>query len=168
QFGTFQGTTPQISETNQNNFFIELTKYLVDDFKVPSFNSSIKFDFNKIEEAIDMAIMYEESFGNKQIRDYCSTMITRFKSLKERDEFKFLTENEEDIVKENFINQILGVSDDAKKKTQVTIIDLNAVEDEVVEVISSVISRMIFEKLKNLDPRNSFPVNLTLEEAHRY
>lgn len=27
---------------------------------------------------------------------------------------------------------------------------------------------MIFDKLKNYSPRNSFPVNLILEEAHRY
>ena len=41
-------------------------------------------------------------------------------------------------------------------------------EDEIVEVISCVISRIIYESVKEILPRNSYPVNLILEEAHRY
>ena len=46
--------------------------------------------------------------------------------------------------------------------------DLSAVGDEVVEVVSSVITRLLFDRLRQSDVRNSFPVNLILEEAHRY
>jgi DNA helicase HerA-like ATPase len=93
--------------------------------------------------------------------------MTRFKSLKERQEFNFLTQNKEEVDKKEFLDDLLGLKND-KKKTQITIIDLNSVEDEVVEVISCVITRMIFERLKIIPDRNSFPVNLVLEEAHRY
>lgn len=41
-------------------------------------------------------------------------------------------------------------------------------DDELVEIVSSVISRLIFDRLKLLKDRNTFPVNLILEEAHRY
>ena len=40
--------------------------------------------------------------------------------------------------------------------------------DEVVEVISCVLSRIVYEAIKEIQPRNSYPVNLVLEEAHRY
>jgi len=62
----------------------------------------------------------------------------------------------------------LGMEGNSYKKTQISIIDLNSVEDEIVEVTSCVLSRLIFEKLKRIEPRNSFPVNIVLEEAHRY
>lgn len=166
QFGTFQGANAAIAEQNQNNFFNELERFFIKEFNIPSYSSKL-FDFTKLEEAIDMAIMYEESFGNKQIRDYCSTLLTRYKSLRDRGEYDFLTQNKTDLKIDEFIDEILGLKHDIKK-TQITIIDLNAVEDEVVEVISSVVSRLIFERLKKLKYRGQFPVNLVLEEAHRY
>lgn len=138
----------------------------IDTFNFPKYNNEF-FDFDKFDDSIDEAILYEEFHGNKQIRDYCSSLMTRFKSLKERQEFNFLTQNKEEVDKKDFLDVLLGLKDD-KKKTQITIIDLNSVEDEVVEVISCVITRMIFEKIKTITERNSFPVNLVLEEAHRY
>lgn len=138
----------------------------IDTFNFPKYNNEF-FDFDKFDDSIDEAILYEEFHGNKQIRDYCSSLMTRFKSLKERQEFNFLTQNKEEVDKKEFLDDLLGLKND-KKKTQITIIDLNSVEDEVVEVISCVITRMIFERLKNIPDRNSFPVNLVLEEAHRY
>ena len=45
---------------------------------------------------------------------------------------------------------------------------MNAVEDEVVELVASVLARMAFRLLRQADPRNRFPVHLLLEEAHRY
>lgn len=138
----------------------------IDEFIFPKYIHD-RFDFENLEEHLDEAILYEEYHGNKQIRDYCSTLLTRYKSLKERTEYDFLTKNNDDIKVDDFIKDILGI-DNQVKNTQISIIDLNAVEDEVVEVISSVVSRLIFEKLKTINPRNSFPVNLILEEAHRY
>lgn len=44
----------------------------------------------------------------------------------------------------------------------------DAVEDEVVELVASVLARMAFRLLRQADPRNRFPVHLLLEEAHRY
>jgi DNA helicase HerA-like ATPase len=142
-------------------------KFLSGNIKIPEINPDTRFSFNTFEDALDLAILHEEAYGNKQIRDYCSSLITRFKSLKERKEFDFLSRNEEDIQKDDFLGALLGLKE-KKKKTQITIIDLNSVEDEVVEVVSCVITRMIFEKIKTIPERNSFPVNLVLEEAHRY
>ena len=54
------------------------------------------------------------------------------------------------------------------KANQIIIIDMNDVEDEVVELVSAVIARMLFRLLRRADPRNRFPIHLLLEEAHRY
>lgn len=146
-------------------------KFLSQNFQIPTYKSDKKFDFELLEECLDIAILYEEAHGNKQIRDYCSSMITRFKSIKERNDFKFLTKNTDIQEIDKYINLLLGLEnqeDSAIKKNQVIIIDLNSANDETVEVISCVISRLIFEKLKTAKNRNKFPVNLVLEEAHRY
>lgn len=141
--------------------------FLVEDFSLPSFTSNQEFDFNLIEKSLDIAILYEEAHGNKQIRDYCSSLITRFKSIKEREDFKFLRKKEDEISIEEYISNFLGIEDE-KKHSQIITIDLNSANDETVEVISCVLSRLLFERLRNAKRRNKYPVNLVLEEAHRY
>ena len=54
------------------------------------------------------------------------------------------------------------------KVHQVVVLEMNGVDDEVVELVSSVLARMVFQHLRKADPRNKFPVHLVLEEAHRY
>jgi hypothetical protein len=152
-----------IEQTDEDGNYV----FLPPDIKLPEYSDDLFFNFEILEDALDLAILHEEAYGNKQIRDYCSSLITRFKSLKTRQEFDFLTANQEEFTKTRFNDIILG-QEGIAKKTQITIIDLNSIEDEIVEVISCVISRLIFEKLKIVDPRNGFPVNLVLEEAHRY
>jgi uncharacterized protein len=125
------------------------------------------FEFNDLSTALELAILYEEYHGNKQIRDYCSSLITRYKSVKEREDFHFMTKNKKDLNKDEYLNRFLGL-DKNVKKNQLIVIDLNSANDETVEIISCVLSRMIFEKLRNSKNRNIYPINLVLEEAHRY
>lgn len=141
--------------------------FYLENFDIPYSSSIVHCSFDEIEQALDLAILFEESHGNSQIRDFCSSMITRYKSLRDRQEFNFLIKQTEDVSDENYIDEFLG-KNNTIKKTQVTIIDLNSIEDDAVEVISCVLTRMIFDKLKVNEPRNTFPVNLVLEEAHRY
>jgi len=124
------------------------------------------FDFDLLGEALELAILFEEAHGNNQIRNYCASLITRFKSLQNREDFDFIKKKEA-IGSNEYVKKLFGI-DANKKKTQITIIDLNSAEDEIVEIASAVITRLIFDSLRKADPRNTFPVNLVLEEAHRY
>ncbi len=144
-------------------------EFLLENFNIPTGTEvAIKTEFHEIENALDLSILFEEAHGNSQIRDYCSSLLTRYKSLRERPEFEFMTNATSVTDKQDYVNDILGLDKHLTKKTQISILDLNSIEDELVEVISCVVSRIIFEKLKALEPRNTFPVNLILEEAHRY
>ena len=165
KFGNFP------TKQEEDNFKISVKNHIKEDVNIDLKFNSDYFDFKDLEQALENAILYEEYHGNKQIRDYCSSMITRFKSIKEREDFKFLTTTQNDKSIDEYIYSLLGIEkpeDNAIKKNQVIIIDLNSANDETVEVISCVISRLIFEKLKTAKNRNQFPINLVLEEAHRY
>lgn len=134
------------------------------------------FAFSDLETALEMAILYEESHGNRRVRDNCSTLLTRVKSLGVRDEFEFLRADPTDattrgLTRERFVDSLLGIArmdEGVRKHAQVYILDLSTVDDEVVEVVSSVVTRLIFDRLRRSSNRNSYPVNLILEEAHRY
>lgn len=161
QYGNFPPAAEMAFKTAVNRHI------KIDEFIFPKYTNS-KFDFAALEEHLEDAILYEEYHGNKQIRDYCSSLVTRYKSLRERAEFAFLTGDTDELEQTTFLDNILGIGKHKEKKAQISIIDLNSVEDEIVEVISCVTSRMIFERLKKIEQRNTFPVNIVLEEAHRY
>ena len=146
--------------------------YVIDDFKLPDYSNS-PFDFETLGDAIDLALLYEEAHGNRQIRDYCSQMVTRFKALLEREDYAFLRHPAAGATRDTgpFLARLLGLGVQNGchvKNSQVVIIDMNAVEDEVVELVSAVVARMVFRLLRRADPRSRFPVHLLLEEAHRY
>lgn len=152
-----------------------LTSLVRDNVSLPNY-ANRQFAFDDLEKALDLALLYEEAHGNRQIRDYCSQMITRFKWIREREEFAFLRVPpdqlqpfERDVAQ--FVERCIGLSRDGgkfKKSSQVIILDMNEASDEVVEVASAVIARLIFDRLRRAEPRNRMPVNLVLEEAHRY
>lgn len=161
--------------TEQLHYFLEQTNgdglslFIQEKFQMPSYEKYQKFTFDIIEDALDLALLYEEAHGNRHIRDCCSSLITRVKSIKDRTDFNFLKKDDGNI--SEYKNSLIGLNEVEAQKlktSQITIIDISAVEDEIVEVISCVISRIIYESVKDINPRNSYPVNLILEEAHRY
>lgn len=167
-FGKLIGTDPLLSFLEQKDGNGEFV-FFSSKFEMPAYQKDGKFDFEVLEEAIDIAILYEEAHGNRHIRDYCSSLITRVKSLQDRPDYEFMRTDDEDI--NDYKKRLLGIVDveeNPTKQSQVIILDLSSVEDEVVEVISCVLSRIVYETIKSFEPRNTFPINLILEEAHRY
>jgi len=167
QYGNFAGG-------NLGPFLDEVREKLREDVELPSYDQT-PFTFDDLGECLDFAILYEEAHGNRQIRDYCSQMMTRFKSLRERQEYAFLRYDlQPDSVGPSlgvFLQELVGlvsVGGQLAKRNQIIIVDMNVVEDEVVELVASVLARMVFRLLRQAEPRNRFPVHLLLEEAHRY
>lgn len=169
QYGNFRDTP---GGNNEQSFLDRLEEFVDKSFQIPDLQIS-NFDLDRFYEFLDIAILYEESFGNRQIRDYCSSLLTRAKVLTERKDLGFLTGSEiKDI---EFKRDVLGIENEVvegnnklKKSNQIILFDISSVEDEVVEIISCVLARIIYETVKSFEPRNKFPVNLILEEAHRY
>ena len=155
----------------------EVKTHLRENVKLPAYVGT-PFSFDELEECLDFSILYEEAHGNRQIRDYCSQMITRFKSLRDRSEYAFLKHQitagapaVEPALEQDFLVDLLGLrraEGGLSKENQIILIDMNVVDDEVVELVAAVLSRMVFRLLRHAEPRNSFPVHLVLEEAHRY
>ncbi|WP_282153483.1 ATP-binding protein [Ruegeria atlantica] len=159
----------------ERRFIDHLESFIQDDVVFPKYENK-PFRFDVLAECLDLALLYQEAHGNRQIRDHCSQMITRFKWVAEREEFSFLRYDPKGLTSEEaapntFIEWLIGLSragEAVAKSAQITIIDLNDAADEVVEIAAAVIARMVFEKLKRATPRNRYPVHMVLEEAHRY
>lgn len=144
------------------------------DAEIPPYKNE-PFPFSQLVTALELAILFEESHGNRRVRDNCSTLLTRVKSIQMRDEFVFLrgevSATSTAVTTESFVDRLLGLErteSGLNKTAQIYVLDLSTVDDEAVEVVSSVVTRLLYDRLKHTKYRNTYPVNLILEEAHRY
>lgn len=126
------------------------------------------FDYRFLKIAVDLTLLDEESKGNGRIREFTSTMINRLNYFLEHPDCTFMKQddikykNEEDYLKEifsvgNLVNQLI-------------IVDTSEVGNDILELSTSVVSRMIFDYRKKRvgDQRRKEPVHIILDEAHRY
>lgn len=174
-FGGFKDGKNSNTTINYDNLLALLEGHVKDQPVLPSYGN-MPFSFERLQAALDLALFYEEANGNKQIREYCSQLVTRLKSVTDNPDYEFLRADDgvlqdHDREPTHYVDRLLGIAvEDGryKKERQICIIDLNDASDEIVELASAVVARLIFDRMRRADPRNAMPVHLILEEAHRY
>ncbi|RRH73812.1 ATP-binding protein [Falsigemmobacter faecalis] len=174
-FGQFKDGPRRETSIKYESLLELLQKHQKEEPVLPSYANK-PFSFDRLQDALDLALFYEEANGNKQIRDYCSQLVTRLKSVSDNPDYEFLRASVEclqdyDREPTHFVDRLLGLAREGtkyRKERQICIIDLNDASDEIVELASAVVARLIFDRMRRATSRNKMPVHLILEEAHRY
>lgn len=128
------------------------------------------FDYKFLKTAVDIVLLEEEAKGNSRIREFTSTMLSRLDYFLNNPDCDFMRDVSSDYKNdEHFLQECFGITDD-NNTNQLIIIDTSEVGADVLELMTSVVSRMIFEYRKKLqgDDRRKRPIHLVLDEAHRY
>ena len=129
------------------------------------------FDYNYLRTAVDIVILEEESRGNLHIRDFVSTMLSRLDYFLHNGECNFMRENKEKYLNSaDYLQKIFGITENNDKIYQLITIDSSEVGPDILELMTTVISRMIFDHRKSQigEKRRNNPVHLILDESHRY
>ena len=129
------------------------------------------FDYRFLKIATEIVLMEEEARGNLHIRDFISTLISRLDYFLENQDCKFMRDWEKIYQSSNeYLENVFGISDSQNRTKQLITIDLSEVGTDVLELLTSVLSRMIFDYRKQRfgPDRQERPVHLILDEAHRY
>lgn len=129
------------------------------------------FDYKFLKISAEMILLEEDAKGNRLMRGYTSTMLNRLDYFIYNNDCKFMREIPDDLEIKNvdsYFEYLWGK--DAQTKTQLIIIDTSELSIDVLETLTSVLSRLIFSQRKELlnDERRKKPVHLILDEAHRY
>ena len=144
---------------------VSLMEYC-DSFILPNVNdlfsskTIIPYSLQRFTEAVEFAVLYEGSINSSRIYEYTSPLVTRLKHLSESEQGDFFDKTSFTSI-DAYINDIIGES-------QLLNIDISNLDDTATEVVTKVFSKMLFDYLRALSPRNSMPINLILEEAHRF
>ena len=129
------------------------------------------FDYKFLKIATEIVLMEEEARGNLHIRDFISTLLSRLDYFLENQDCLFMRDQKEIYQSSNdYLDKVFGISDLQERTKQLITIDLSEVGTDVLELLTSVLSRMIFDyrKQKMGHDRRERPVHLILDEAHRY
>lgn len=121
---------------------------------------TVPYSLKRFTEAVEFAVLYEGSISSSRIYEYTSTLVTRLKHLNESEQGSFFDKTEFTTI-EDYIKSIIGES-------QLLNIDISSLDDTATEVVTKVFCKMLFDYMRSLKPRNAMPVNLILEEAHRF
>lgn len=126
------------------------------------------YDYKFLQSACELVLLDEEGKGNTRIREYTSTMLTRLEYFLHNSDCEFLKQGTPELNREKYLKQYFGIGDEAKN--QLIIIDTSGLSNDILELTTSLISRLLFDvrKGKNGDERITNPIHLVLDEAHRY
>lgn len=103
------------------------------------------------------------------VSDYTETMLMRIRSLFADTRLRVISGDEIDISLEEWLTDYVG--DNEAANGAICVIDLSLVPSEVVNIVTAVIARMVFESLQRYRKVNSgkvLPTVLTMEEAHTF
>lgn len=134
-------------------------------------NSKIKngefFDHRFLKIAAELILLEEDARGNRQIRGYTATMLTRLDYFLDNPDCEFMRQSHGIDSIEKYIAELWSNN---TEKSQLVIIDTSELSPDILETLTSVTSRLLFDERKRLigNARRKKPVHLVVDEAHRY
>lgn len=168
---TKDGYETALSPTKKNNSFIQIIESEALDVDQEKLKNGEYFDYKYLRTAVNMVLLEEEARGNLHIRDFTSTLLSRLDYFLYNPECAFMRIDKPDYLNcEEYLDKVLGISCNQAKSKQLITIDSSEVGSDALELMTSVVSRMIFDyrKAQYGDARQQHPVHLILDEAHRY
>jgi DNA helicase HerA-like ATPase len=118
------------------------------------------YDLNDFYKAIELASLYEGSVRTQRIQEYTATLVTRLEALRDNGKGRLLAKTAFSNLNE-YVDDLIG-------KSQLVNIDISSLDDSEGEMVVKVISKLLLDYVKSISPRATKPINLIVEEAHRY
>lgn len=123
-------------------------------------NQLVHFSPNDFLTAMKFAILYEGSLNSQRVQEYTAPLVSRMQSLVESPFSKIFNKTRFKN-KESFFEELLDNSN-------ILNIDISAMDDSMSEVLIRVLAKIILDYQKGHQQKADKPINLFIEEAHRY
>ena len=169
--GVLEGYEGKLSDTKVQDCFVQIDETDALDVESKNLTAGEYFDYKYLKTAVEIVLIEEEARGNLRIRDFISTLISRLDFFLNNRECDFMRSASSEYHNyEEYLEKVFGIGDGVDKCHQPITIDSSEVGTDILELMTSVISRMIFDyrKKKTGDTRHEEPIHLILDEAHRY
>lgn len=155
--------TGKMREIELVTSFIE--SFLSDDLELKLPDGSFKYTLDDLVKAFDFALISEGVLKSDKVYDEFNTLKVRLHSLANGDYREYFN-CEEYMTRGQYIKSLIVAPNG--QKAQIINFNINYVDDRFAKTLTKIYSRMLFDYAKESDNRASFPINIVLEEAHRY
>ena len=160
KFGQFHFEDKTNIETLNNELYKYIEAISMEQYKELIKNNNVKYNIEEFKEMLELAIMYEGSLNSSRIYEYTSTLLIRLDA--------FINSNQSKVFTKTKCNTTNAYIKKFITDKNIINIDLSNLDDLSAEIIVKVLSKILLEYLKSLENRASKPINLIVEEAHRY
>lgn len=156
-------------DANGKMYAIELVDSKLQEFVIENIDLSLpdgsyKYTLTNFLDALDFALIDEGILKSEGTYDSVNFLKIRLQNLIKSEYSKYFDfdyVNMEDFITGLFKNNLGG-------NANIVNFNINYIDDRFAKTIAKIYSRLVFEYTKGLDKRASQPINIILEEAHRY
>ncbi len=142
----------------------KLQEFVIDDVHLTLPDGSFKYTLNDLLDALDFALIDEGVWKSEEIYDSVNFLKIRLQNLIKNDTSRYFEMDyisNEDFIKSIFKNEV-------GEDSQIVNFNINYIDDRFAKTITKIYSRIFYDYVKELPERASMPINIILEEAHRY
>ena len=125
----------------------------------------IYFNLDQLESALNFTLISEGLLLNEKSYSEAIALKVKLHSINNSSNKRFFEVNNF-ISTEQFINSLLTTKNNSR--AQIINFVLEDIDDRFAKSLVKILSRILFNFIKKIQPRGSFPINIMLEEAHRY
>lgn len=131
------------------------------------------YSYKYLKISAEICLIEEGARGSKNMRNWTSTMMTRLDYFLENSDCAFMRASpKEEKTADEYLKKYFSLNQDTNPQgedtNQIIIIDTSSLSPDVLEIFTSVVTRLIFDYRRNAPSRNKNPIHLILDEAHRY
>ena len=137
------------SEVNIDKIAITPTDYTLDD----------------LYYAMEFALVSEGAYNNDSIFEKVNGLKTRLHSIINGENKKYF-EYDGFVSRESYVQKIFSTAQG--DNVQLVDMNFNYIDDRFAKVLVKILCKMFYKFSVNLENRGSYPINIIIEEAHRY
>lgn len=158
-----------IDEHGKLNAISLVTEFLKKFTRLNLDNIMVNYDYtytlDDLYYALEFALLSEGTINSSESYSKNNILKTRLQTIINSD-YKSIFEVNKFMTKESFVEDIFKT--DIGENVQLIDINLSHVDDRFAKVLTKLFSKLFFNYTNRLQNRGSFPINIILEEAHRY
>ena len=122
------------------------------------------YTLNDLYYALEFALISEGSLNSDISYSRNNILKARLQSIINSD-YQSVFDVEEYITRDEYVKKLFTKNG---KNAQLLDINLSYVDDRFAKVLTKLITKLLFNYTIRLEERGNFPINIILEEAHRY
>ena len=156
----------QTGKINTIQLVIEyLEKYVQEELKVDKFAKPKKYTLKDLYNAFEFALISEGVLQSDKIYDTDNILKVRLDAIINGD-YGYYFEVEDYLPKEEYLKNIFTAR--TGEKAQIVNFNLNYIDERFAKVLTKIYSKLFLDYAISLKNRGGFPIQLIIEEAHRY